>query len=413
MRSTDPYCPPQRRRWLLRYPLAFAAVVGLLLWIIAVGQAQSPSRVYLPLVIRTAPPVQLDLSSADPRLPANGVSTTAISVTVRDGYNQPRVGIPVRLTTTRGVFANQDTTLEQRSDATGTVSTILQASLEITPDAAFITAHVEFEQQVFSEQTRVQLLVPERVTITSLPVELPADVRRQSLLVVQVQDASGTPIGSYPVVLSTVLGRFATGEKFAEVTTNATGRATVPFYATPDLGIAQVQSQAGQALGTGAVQLVLAQCNDFEDNDVPNQANEQPSAYCLGSFEDDEIIDPNEGEDDYYLIYLDPNQAVQVNLDAIPAGADYDLILYNNRLRIVAFSNQVGQMPEQLKHTHTAAEREFYYLRVNMYRKSSTAENLYHLRVALNPLEQPGSVIQRNIDVNALSADDPALPPKE
>ncbi len=413
MRFTDPYCPSQRRRWLLRYPLAFATIVGLLLWLIAVGQAQSPRRVYLPLVIRSGPPVQLDLSSADPRLPANGVSTTTISVTVRDGFDQPRVGIPVRLTTTRGVFANQDTTLEQHSDATGTVSTILQSSLEVAPDTAFVTAHVEFEERVFSDQTQVQLLAPERVTITGLPIELPADVRRQSLLVVQVQDVSGAPIGSYPVVLSTVLGRFATGEKFAEVTTNATGRATLPFYATPDLGRAQVQAQAGQALGMVAMKLVLAQCNDFEDNDVPNQANEQPSAYCLGSFEDDEIIDPAKGEDDYYLIYLNPGQSVQVNLGAIPTGADYDLILYNNRLQIVKYSNQAGQMPEQLEYTHTATEREFYYLRVNMDRKSSTAENLYHLRVALNPLEPPGSVIQHNIDVNAVSADDPPLPPKE
>ncbi len=395
---------------------ASIAMLGTLLLVLLIHsaqptRAQSTTTLYLPLIARAGIPT-LDVGSADARLPANGISTTTITATVSDARGKPQAGVPVRLSTTLGNFANQDTVIEQTTDAQGTVRTTLQSVLASNADVFTITAETQLDNQRLSDATHLRLIVPERVTVSSLPISLTADVRQQSLLVVQVQDNSGAPVPRYPISLATAQGgQFADGQAFTEATTGANGRATVPWYATPTLGTAQVSVQAGKTQGSTGVQLVPAICNDFEDNDVPNQASEQPSAACLGSFQDDDIIDPDEGEDDYYLITLDPQQQVHVDLTNIPAGADYDVILYSSRLKQVAFSNQQGQQAEQISYTHSGTTRDFYYLRLNMYRKSSTQQNSYQLRVRLNPLELPGSIPVQTMP-ELTDANDPPLPAK-
>lgn len=412
---TRPHHSQRPTRWMDVRIASLCALLGmgmltLLLLAATPSRAQSITTAYLPLIVRTGEPA-IELGTAQPRLPANGVSTTTITATVRDGSGMPQAGVPVRLSTTLGSFANQDTVLQQTTDAQGTIRTTLQSVLASTADVLTITAEAQFDAQPLRDTAQISLLVPERISVSSLPLTVTADIRSQSLLVVQVQDRSGAPMPNYPLLLSTTPGQFAGGQSFIEATTGATGRASVPWYAAPSLGAAQVLVQAGKVQGSTAVQLVPATCNDFEDNDVPNQANEQFSALCMGSFQDDEIIDEDEGEDDYYIVTLDPQQAVRVELSGIPAGADYDVILYNARLENVAFSNLQGQQDEQLSYTHQGTERQFYYLRLNMYRKSDTAENTYQLMVRLNPLEQPGSVpVQRSLPL--ATNNDPPLPAK-
>lgn len=73
-----------------------------------------------------------------------------------------------------------------------------------------------------------------------------------------------------------------------------------------------------------------------------------------------------------------------LDLTRIPAGADYDLILYDETLDFVAFSRNHDQEDEQLSYTHPRGQREAYYIRIFMDKKSATNENTYRLRIQVD-----------------------------
>ncbi|NJL33824.1 MAG: hypothetical protein HC893_08145 [Chloroflexaceae bacterium] len=268
--------------------------------------------------------------------------------------------------------------------------------------------------QVTIAEDSVLFIVPATADTSALPPEIRSDVRDQAVILAQIQDSTGSPVPAYPVVVTTSLGRFANAAQVITVDSNAEGGILVPLYGVPQAGTARVFVQAGQATGNTQVTLAAGQCEDFEDNDTPVQANDQPSALCRGSFEDDVIINPEEGEDDYYSLVLEPGDALTVELREIPAGADYDIILYNTALEVVAFSNQNGQANERFTYTNAGTQPALFYVRVNMIGKSTMVENSYLLRVAREPLEAPGALANRlqSLPSSEHTTADPVLPAK-
>jgi hypothetical protein len=195
--------------------------------------------------------------------------------------------------------------------------------------------------------------------------------------------------------------------------------------------------------------LDAAGCNDIENdpryqegdarhtNDNILGAKAQNPAVCPASLEDDE-----EGEDDYYFLpaedialpYISLGQTVEVELTHIPEGADYDLVLYNEALSgyngedYITFSNELGSVNERIVYTKTQGPaQERYYIRINMYQKSTVAANTYQLRLDIDPppllpLEESPAVSAEEDetapdeppapDEVILQAVEPLLPPK-
>lgn len=120
----------------------------------------------------------------------------------------------------------------------------------------------------------------------------------------------------------------------------------------------------------------MAACNDSEDNDIPAQAKPLNSlgSSCLGSLEDDPV-----GEDDYYTVTLNPGQSIAIEVTDMPAGADYDLLLYRG-MDLVASSNEQGTTNERISYTNTSSVATTYVIRINSYAKSATSANTYVLK---------------------------------
>ncbi|NJL33823.1 MAG: hypothetical protein HC893_08140 [Chloroflexaceae bacterium] len=87
--------------------------------------------------------ITVDLEITAAQLPANGSSTTAVSVSVRTDAGQPLPGVPVELTTTRGTFDAGTATTTIETDATGTARAMLRSALGQQQTSATVTARVD------------------------------------------------------------------------------------------------------------------------------------------------------------------------------------------------------------------------------------------------------------------------------
>ncbi len=88
---------------------------------------------------------------------------------------------------------------------------------------------------------------------------------------------------------------------------------------------------------------------------------------------------PN-GEDkqDYFFVYLQSTQSVELWLSNIAAGQDYDLTLRNTALQIVGHSGELGNTNEHIRTGVLPAS--WYYIQVYN-RSGSGSTQAYHLRV--------------------------------
>ncbi|NJO07788.1 MAG: hypothetical protein HC876_20965, partial [Chloroflexaceae bacterium] len=153
--------------------------------------------------------ITVDLEITAAQLPANGSSTTAVSVSVRTDAGQPLPGVPVELTTTRGTFDAGTATTTIETDATGTARAMLRSALGQQQTSATVTARVDAGGQVTIAEDSVLFIVPATADTSALPPEIRSDVRDQAVILAQIQDSTGSPVPAYPVVVTTSLGRFA------------------------------------------------------------------------------------------------------------------------------------------------------------------------------------------------------------
>ncbi|HQI86583.1 MAG TPA: hypothetical protein PKV20_18555 [Anaerolineae bacterium] len=82
---------------------------------------------------------------------------------------------------------------------------------------------------------------------------------------------------------------------------------------------------------------------------------------------------------DYFFIYLQSAQSVELWLSNIAAGQDYDLTLRNTALQVVGYSGEPGDANEHIRTTTLPAGR--YYIQVYN-RSGSSSTQAYYLRVA-------------------------------
>lgn len=214
------------------------------------------TKTYLPLVFRPPEPqpASITLAAAPERLPANGSSSTVLTVQVQDQRDMALPQATVIMSTTLGRFPNDNTSISLLSNETGTVTTTLTSVLSQDETALVITAQaVASKGQSPIITTTIILDVPSRILLTALPSTLAANVERTSAIRATLQDARGLPIPGYPVDFITDLGLFANGDTQQSTLSDASGIATLDLQAIPQLGTARLSVQAGNAAATTEV----------------------------------------------------------------------------------------------------------------------------------------------------------------
>jgi hypothetical protein len=78
----------------------------------------------------------------------------------------------------------------------------------------------------------------------------------------------------------------------------------------------------------------------------------------------------NGDPDDYYFVTLSAAGTLSVDLTGIPAGTDFDLLLYNSSGAAIAESRKPGAQAEQIRRSVQAGR---YYVRVHPYSGRSPA----------------------------------------
>lgn len=378
--------------------------------------------VYEEVRIEFAPPavdaLQLDLATDKGRIAANGTSATTLRATVVDANGSPLAGYPVTFQTTHGTFSNGDSSMVRLSDASGEAQATLQSAFSTTPLRATVTAQVTDETgDDVTDEIGVWFTVPSQLFISAVPRRIPASTGSMAAIIATVLDETGTPLSDYAVDFSTTLGSFANERTVARVKSNADGEATADLVAAPVLDTASVTAQVSQGNLSEkvTVQFVPDEQADTEPNNVPIESTLLQQGVYRGSFEEEA-----EGEDDYYLVYLDAGQAIHIELAGIPSDGDYDLVLYDATLEYIAFSNEYGDLNEYIDYVKQSGELEPHYIRVNMATRAEEEPNTYLLTLTISNVDGSSSTASlQYLDTlpelpshSEQGAHDPELPPK-
>jgi hypothetical protein len=279
---------------------------------------------------------------------------------------------------------------------------------------------------------------PDAISLRALPSQIPAVVTQRSFLRATVTDGDDMPLSDIPVEFAASSGRFANGDTVITATTDEDGIATVNFYALPIIETLIVEaSTSDEVKDSTSVEFVLGDCNDTNTNDVANQAEPQPSAVCLGYFEDEPYLDNNNRViDDWYEIVLQPGQTLEMNLDDVPFGADYDVAMFEEGNYgqpdgsdffdvVVAVSLNPGTESEEFTYTNDEDVARTFHMQVAVARLengtiglSDTEIDDYRLSVVRDPVEPItdiiGPVLQIDDPTTTMAEDvpDPLMPVK-
>jgi Invasin, domain 3 len=187
---------------------------------------------------------QIQLSASSSSLPADGISSSAITATVIDSSGVPAIiGTPVTFSTDLGRFGNgeQAYTVTTKDETGVVVVSFIAAS---TPGTATITATADTVSQ------KINILVglaAGGITLTADPPRIPPDGTSSSAITATIISSAGDPIAmGTPVTFTTTLGLFANGTQTYPITTvNATGVITVALISSTIQGTAEVQCWVG------------------------------------------------------------------------------------------------------------------------------------------------------------------------
>ncbi len=182
--------------------------------------------------------------AADPLfIPADGVSSSLITATLKDSKGSPAaVGTSATFTTTHGTFSN---TLQTISVSTSDSSGIIKVSLiaATTNDIADIVCTSSGISQNISIGIGSSI---GGITLSATPGKIPADGISSSAIGARIVDTNNELIGAgIPVTFETTLGTFSNGSKKIEVITTIA-------YLIAETNVA-VSLIAGTASGTALV----------------------------------------------------------------------------------------------------------------------------------------------------------------
>jgi len=163
------------------------------------------------------------LSANSPTVPANGLSSVAITATLLDNVGMPSSGTAI-FNTDLGQFANGT----QISDViTIPTNGIIVVSLMAgtTPG----TAHISCTSNFITNTTTVTFVAAGSISLTASPQWIPSDGASSSTLKATITNTDGTPVADgTEVTFSTTLGNFSNGLK------NITVQAHVPTALSPE-----------------------------------------------------------------------------------------------------------------------------------------------------------------------------------
>ena len=201
----------------------------------------------------TAQVASLTLSASPSLIPADGVSSTAITAKLLDINGNPvnQANISVVFTTTLGTFSNglASITISTPSAATATGSVIVSLVAGATPGIALVTCSADGVTQATNVTIGTSAQIAS-ITLTANPTSLPADGASSSTLTALLLDSSGNPINASNILVTfkTTLGTFSNGTNTITLTTQssaaATGKVVVSLIAGTTSGIAIVTCTA-------------------------------------------------------------------------------------------------------------------------------------------------------------------------
>ncbi len=200
----------------------------------------------------------ITLTSSLPSIPADNVSSTAITATVYDSTGNPvPKGTVVIFRTDLGRFANgQQQIIRGTADESGVVATTLIAGT--AGGVAEVTATCEGVTQavyVFFDDGTV---VVGQITLTANPPQIPADGVSSTTIRAVVQDSSGNPVPKgTTVIFNTNLGTFPNGAtSIALNIANTSGIVNTSLIAGLTSGLATVTATCGGVTQAVTVNIV-------------------------------------------------------------------------------------------------------------------------------------------------------------
>ncbi|MCG8538377.1 MAG: hypothetical protein MJA82_00365 [Clostridia bacterium] len=94
------------------------------------------------------------------------------------------------------------------------------------------------------------------------------------------------------------------------------------------------------------------------------------------------------GDIKYYKVQFPQSGAVEFELDGIPEGADYDLTIYNEKKKFIAYSNRANQNMEVIK-MHVEAKQWYYLVVESFYGYDSNSEYEVEVFYCLDSTVEP------------------------
>jgi hypothetical protein len=188
------------------------------------------------------PPAAVEVTTANPALPADGSSSSVITATVTDSLGRRLPNQPVVWSTDQGEISGTTQT-NTKGVATATLTAPVElgvATVQVTAGAANGTASVRFVAGP-----------PASLILVASPNNVVADGMSNSLVTATVRDAFAHPVADYPVVFASSMGNIA-----LTATTNVSGMVSTSLTAPLTLGSAIVTATAGSVRAVAQVAFV-------------------------------------------------------------------------------------------------------------------------------------------------------------
>lgn len=186
----------------------------------------------------------ITLSATPLKIPADGVSSSAIGAKIVDQNNQLiAAGVSVRFETTLGKFSNGLKTIDVVTTVEYLISEInVMVSLiaDTTPGKALVTCTSGGVTQAITVE--IGDMPAATIKLSANPTKIPADGKSSSTITAIVADSGGKPVANGTAVnFTTTLGTFNNGKQaLTEVISNNAGTVDVSLMSGTTSGIATV-----------------------------------------------------------------------------------------------------------------------------------------------------------------------------
>jgi hypothetical protein len=195
----------------------------------------------------------ITLSASPTSLPADGISSSAITALLKDITGNPitQSNIPVTFTTTQGHFSNGLKTITVITANSGGSSGAVVVSLiaGTTSETAVIICASGGVTQATTINIGSATSQAASIVLSADPTSIPADSTSFSTITATLYNGNGLPVGGgVTVTFTTSVGYFANLQKAITANTNAEGVASVNVYSGSTVGTANIMATSNGIL---------------------------------------------------------------------------------------------------------------------------------------------------------------------